>query len=209
MRKFLSLGAGILLAVTSAGSALAAPPEKFTEPAFFVFPDFDLGLVVFINMDRETLCTAEQVAFEEALTAWIEGGELGDPPEEPAAPEGFEPVSFLVQETAQGAIVQHLLGLALVAEVWEMDADAPGIGPCTDTDDALNLIGTGTAEINANDNDLFGSGTRGNAFGDRGVINLLDEDGNTLRYSWLFHVNSQCHFFGDEPNCVVERSSLK
>ena len=65
-----------------------------------------------------------------------------------------------------------------MAEIWELDADAPLIGPCTDTDDALHLIGSGTARFMGNDNDLFGSGTRGNAFGNRGVLNLVDDAGN-------------------------------
>jgi hypothetical protein len=209
-RVLLGLCTGILLAGSSAASALAAPPEKFTEPIILVSPDFDLGLVLFVNTDRETMCTPEQVAFEEAFLAWIEGGEVGDPPASPADPEGLVPVSFLVKETGKGAVVQHILGSNLPAEVWEMDPDAPGIGPCTDTDDVLNRIGTGTAKFRANDNDLFGSGTRGNAFGDRGVITLVDDAGNRLRYSWMFHVNSRCHIDGDEtPMCLVEGTALR
>jgi hypothetical protein len=207
---FLGLCTGLLLATSSATTALAAPPEKFTEPIILVSPDFELGLVLFVNTDRETLCTPEQVAFEEAFLEWIEGGEVGDPPESPVDPAGVELVSFLVQETGKGAVVQHILANELPAEVWEMDPDAPGIGPCTDTDDVLHRIGTGTAKFRANDNDLFGSGTRGNAFGDRGLITLVDEDGDTLRYSWMFHVNSQCHFDEEAgPMCLVEGTALR
>ena len=61
-----------------------------------------------------------------------------------------------------------------------------------------------------NDNDLFGSGTRGNAFGNRGMVNIVDEDGNRLRYSWRFHVNSRCHAPEDgQPACLIEGSSLR
>ena len=210
-RVVLSATAGILLAMSSAASALAAPPEKFTEPATFISPDFDIGLVIFINMDRETYCTAERVAWEVDFLAWLEGGQVGDPPEFPGEPAGFDPVSFLVKETRQGALVQLVAGSRLYAEIWEMDPDAPGIGPCTDSDDVLNRLGTGTARFMANDNDLFGSGTRGNAFGNRGVLNLVDENGDSLRYSFKFHVNSRCHFDEAEeaPRCQLIDASLR
>lgn len=207
MRKLsLSLCAGILLAVGSATSALAAPPDKFTEPATFIFPDFELGLVVFINMDRATYCTAERVAWEEDFLAWLDGGEIGDPPELPAEPDGFAAVSFKQHETGQGAIVDQVRGSGLAAEVWEMDADAPGIGPCTDSDGADHLIGAGTARLIALDNDLGSSGTRGNSFGNRGVINLV---GDAVRYSFMFHVNSRCHFVISSTVCEVQGTSLR
>ena len=90
--------------------AIEQPPRRrwrrrryrFTEPTPFLFPDLELGLVVLVNMDRETYCTPEQVAWEEAFIAWLEGGEVGDPPEPPAEPEGFELVAFQQKETRQG-----------------------------------------------------------------------------------------------------------
>ena len=90
-RSLLSLCAAIVLALSSAASAFAAPPEKSTENETFIFPDFSLGLVVFINMDRETFCTAEMTAWEEALLEWLEGGEVGDPPEPPEEPRASRP----------------------------------------------------------------------------------------------------------------------
>lgn len=211
MRRILvGLCAGMLMTTAGASTALAAPPEKFTQPVVLVSPDFELGLVLFINVDRETMCTPEQVAFEEAFLEWLEGGEIGDPPEGPADPDGFEPVSFTAKETGQGALIQLVKGSGLYAEIWEMDADAPGIGPCTDTDGAMRRIGAGTASFIINDNDLFGTGTRGNAFGDRGVINLVDDDGNAVRYTWKFHVNSRCHFDEEEgPACLIAGSALR
>jgi hypothetical protein len=209
-RAILSLCAAVVVALASTASALAAPPEKSTAPILFLFPDTDLGLVVLINIDRETICSPEQVAWEEAFIAWLEGGEVGDPPEPPIDPEGFDSVSFQDIETGQGAVVSKFKGSGLYVEIWELDADAALVGPCTDTDDALHLIGSGTARFIGNDNDLFGSGTRGNAFGDRGIATLVDEDGNRLRYSWKFHVNSRCHA-GPEgfPACLLEGSSFR
>ncbi len=207
-RAFLCLCAGILLAASSAASAVAAPPAKSAQPVTFIFPDFNLGLVIFINMDRATFCTPEMTAWEEDLLAWLEGGEIGDPPVAPEEPEGFGLVSIQEKATGKGAIVTHFKGSGLAAEVWEMDADAPGIGACTDSDGALHRVGAGTARFLANDNDAGGTGTRGNAFGNRGVIDLVDEQGSSLRYSWKFHVNSRCHFT-DAPACLVESSSLR
>lgn len=209
-RGFISLAAAGVLAISAAATALAGPPARFTEQTLFLFPDTNFGLVVLINTDRETYCSPEQVAWEEAFIAWLEGGEVGDPPEPPAEPDGFAPVAFQQKETGQGAIVQLFKASGLAVEIWELDSDAPLVGPCTDTDDAMNLIGSGTARFMGNDNDLFGSGTRGNAFGDRGMATIEDADGNRLRYSWAFHVNSRCHAPEDGlPACLIERSSLR
>ncbi len=209
-RGILGLGAAAMLVLASAVPALAAPPTKSSEPALFLFPDFNLGLVVLINTDRETYCTPEQVAWEEAFVAWLEGGEIGDPPEPPAEPEGFELVAFKEKETGQGAVVQMFKASGISAEIWELDADAPGVGPCLDTDDAMHLIGSGAARFIANDNDLFGTDTRGNAFGDRGVIDFVDDAGDSFRYSWAFHINSRCFASEDgPPACLIERSSLR
>ena len=208
--RIVSLCAAAMFVVASAVPAAAAPPDRFTEPILFLFPDTTFGLVVLINTDRETFCTAEQVAFEEAFLAWLEGGEVGDPPVGPVEPEGFDPVAFQAKETGQGAIVQSFKASGLAVEIWELDADAPLIGPCTDTDDANHLIGSGTASFIANDNDLFGSGTRGNAFGDRGFADIEDDEGNAFRYSWIFHVNSECLAPDDgPPACLIEDSSLQ
>ncbi len=209
-RGILGLGVAAMLVLASAVPAAAAPPTSSREPILFLFPDFDLGLVVLINTDRETYCTPDQVAWEEALLAWLEGGMVGDPPEPPAEPEGFDLVSFKQKETGKGAVVQQFKGSGLSVEIWELDADAPGIGPCTDTDDAMHLIGSGTARFIGNDNDLFGSGTRGNAFGDRGTASIVDDEGNRLRYSWWFHINSRCHGPDDgPPACLLVGSRLQ
>ena len=209
-RRALGLCAAALLAVSAAAPASAAPPGQNDVPFFFLAPDTNLGLVVFINMDRATYCTPEIVAWEEAFIDWLEGGEVGDPPEFPGAPDGFDPVRIQETETGQGALVQLLRGSNLTIELWEMDPDAPLIGPCTDTDDTLNRIATGTATLMNNDNDLFGSGTRGNAFGNQGLAFLEGEDGTLYKYSFRFHVNSACHTTADgEPACVIDSSTLQ
>ena len=209
-RGILSLAAAAVLAMSAAATALAAPPVKFTAPALFLFPDFNLGLVVLINTDRETICSPEQIAWEEAFLAWLEGGEVGDPPEPPIDPDGFDDVAFKHKETGQGAVVELVKARGLAIEIWELDADAPGIGPCLDTDDAMHLIGSGTGGLSVHDNDLTGSGTRGNAVGNRGVVNVVDDDGNSFRYAFRFHLSSRCHAPEDgPPACLIERSSLR
>jgi len=196
--------------MSMAGPAAAAPPDKHQDPFFFLAPDPNLGLVVFINMDRATYCTPAIVDWEEAFIDWLDGGQVGDAPEFPGAPDGFDLVRIQEKETGQGAVVQLLRGSGLATELWEMDADAPLIGPCTDTDDALHRVATGTATFMNNDNDLFGSGTRGNAFGNHGLAFLQDEDGNAVKYSFRFHVNSRCHATEDgEQACVIDSSTLQ
>ena len=89
-RAILSLCAAAVLALASAVLGAGRAARQVHGADLFLFPDFDLGLVVFINMDRETFCTPEQVAWEEAFLAWLEGGEVGDPPEPPVEPDGFD-----------------------------------------------------------------------------------------------------------------------
>ena len=209
-RRFLGLCAAAIMALSAAVPVSAAPPGKFEDPFIFLAPDTNLGLVVFINTDRATYCTPEIVAWEEAVIDWLDGGQVGDPPEFPGAVEGFDLVGIQEKETGQGALVQLLRGSGLTTELWEMDADAPLVGPCTDTDGALNRIATGTATFTNHDNDLFGSGTRGNAFGNHGLAFLEGEDGTTYKYSFRFHVNSQCHAdAAGEQACVIDGSTLQ
>jgi len=208
LSRVIGLCAAAVLVMSASATALAAPPAKTTDTFDFEFPDPNLRLVAFMNIDRETYCTPEVVAFEEAVIAWEEGGEVGDFPELPVFPDGFDPVSLQEVETGQGAVVQLFKGSGLHFELWEMDADAQLIGPCTDTDAAMHLIGTGTAAFVANDNDIGGTGTRGNAFGHRGMATLVDEGGNTLRYTWRFEVNSRCVAPNDEPRCLIDTSRL-
>jgi hypothetical protein len=209
-RRITSLLAAATLAVVVAVPASAGPPDRFEDPFTATFPDLQNELVVFVNTDRETTCTADVVAWEVAFLAWIEGGEVGDPPPLPEFPAGLDPIAIQAHETGQGAIVYLAKGSGLTIELWEMDADAPLIGPCTDTDGAMHRVAWGTAEFQANDNDLFGSDTRGNAFGHRGQAALTDDAGNAYRYAWLFHLNSRCYAPEDgPPTCLLEFATLQ
>jgi hypothetical protein len=199
-----------LLAGAIAGPASAAPPVKLADRFLFLAPDTRLGLVVIMNIDRATYCTPAIVGWEEAFIDWLDGGQVGDPPEFPGAPAGFDPIRIQDKVTGKGALVHHVRGSRLRIELWQMDAGAPLVGPCTDTDDAMHRIGTGTATFSNNDNDLFGSGTRGNAFWSSGLAFLTDEAGHALKYSFRFHLDSRCHATATgEPACLIDRSTLR
>jgi hypothetical protein len=209
-RRLSALLAAATLVLTFAGSASAGPPDRFEDPFAVIFPDLQNELVVFINSDRATACTADVVAWEAAFLAWLEGGEVGPEPPLPEFPGGLDPIAIQAHETAQGAVIYLAKGSGLTMELWEMDADAPLIGPCTDTDDAMHRIAVGTGSYLGNDNDLFGSETRGNAFGDRGQGYLTDDAGNAYRYAWLFHINSRCYAPEDgPPACLLELATLQ
>jgi hypothetical protein len=199
-----------MLAATVALPAVAADHReqvRFTPS----FPDLVNELAVFINTDRATYCTTEVVAFEEDLVDWINGGFQGPPPAEPAFPEGFDTITVQQKETGKGAIVALAKGSGLVIELWELDAEAdrPFVGPCLDTDDKLNRVARGTTTFRGNDNDLEGSGTRGNAFGDQGNANV-SANGDRYRYSWKFHLNDRCYAPEDgPPACLIDRAKLQ
>jgi hypothetical protein len=209
-RRITSLLAAATLALAVAAPASAGPPDRFEDPFPNIFPDVQNGLVVFVNSDRATACTADVVAWEVAVLAWLEGGEVGDRPLEPEFPTGLDPIAIQAHETGQGAVIYLAKGSGLTIELWELEADAPLIGPCTDTDGAMHRVALGTASYQGNDNDLFGSDTRGNAFGDRGQGYLTDDAGNAYRYAWLFHVNSRCYAPEDgPPACLLELATLQ
>jgi len=89
------------------------------------------------------------------------------------------------------------------------DPPRPFIGPCLDTDDDGAFLASGTTSYHANDNDLFGTGTRGNSFGNRGSASLTGADGTPYTYSWRFHVNSECYTpEGGPPACLMDVGTL-
>ena len=211
-----------MLSLLAVVPAAAAPPERFDERFTILFPDTTRGLVVLVNTTRDEYCTADVVAWELAVlqfdidwNAWFEGGQVGPEPPFPADPpsgfpEGTSSIHTQVKETGQGALVFYQAGRNLEAEIWPMVENAPLIGPCTDTNSA-DTPWVGTANYSGNDNDRFGSGTRGNAFGDQGSIKGKDANGRPFNYSWRFHINSSC--FAPEndgpPACLIDRSSFR
>jgi hypothetical protein len=202
----------------------AAPPERSDEPIAFGFPDFENGYAVFVNTSRAAVCTQEQLDKEQAILDWEadfeDWVEAGNPPEDfpdPRPPgDYFFPPDDLIpvkgKATGKGAIVFQAKGSDLYIELWVLDDEEHlGVGPCTDTDDSDEMFATGTTRYRSNDNDLFGSETRGNAFGDGGKAALTAvADSQNYTYNWVFHINSRCHGpeFGP-PACLVERASLR
>jgi hypothetical protein len=210
MRRVLIVVLAGLLAGAMAAPAGAAPPHRFDFPLEVNFPDFENGVVVFVNSSRATYCTDEVVAFEETLVAFFNGE--GPPPEEPPIPEsptgfplGLEPITVQLKETRQGAQVFHVNEEDLYIEIWEIDNDPGFVGPCLDTDGTEAALASGTTTYQRQDNDLFGSGTRGNSFGDRGQA-VLDGGGS---YEWRFHLNNRCYApEGGPPTCLLEVGNL-
>lgn len=210
--------------VALAAPAGAGPPDRFEDTFPIAFPDFENGFAVFVNTSRELVCTPEREAFEawefefgEAFFVWTEILGMpaedfpGDPP--PADPGPFpaiDPIAIQGKETGKGAIVQKATGSDLPTELWVLDEEDLGVGPCSDTDDADELFATGTTRWQANDNDFFGSDTRSNAFGDRGKATLEGVDGMAYTYMFKFHINSRCHGpeFGP-PACLVDSATLR
>jgi len=205
--------------------ALGGAPERFEEPIAFAFPDFDNGYVVFVNTSRESVCTDQQVQYEEDALAWdtdhlddffewIDSGK--DPAEfEPQPPEpvpfsdGDQLVSVKQITTGKGAIVDQVRGRDLGIEIWQLDEGAPGTGPCLDTA-SETVVGTGTVGIRSNDNDLDASGTRANAFGNALSAQVVSEEGDAFSYISRFHVSDRCYVpEAGPPACLIERNVVR
>jgi len=120
---------------------------------------------LFVNIGRDDYC------------AWVDGGFIGPPPVD-------ETISVKLSETGKGAVVASFQG-DLKIELWRLDPDVPPlVDPCVDTDAQSGPWATGSAHVEANDNDFDGSRTRTNSFGVRGQGTVMDATGGTWHFSW-------------------------
>ena len=162
----------VLLVVAAMGIAIlavpaaAAPPERTDEPIFLLFLDFENDKAVFWNITRDGFC------------AWEAGGFAGPPPV-------LELVPASTHETGQGVLVGSFKATRHV-ELWDIDDPLNPDAPCTDTDGQLGPWATGYVSASSTDNDLSGTRTRTNSFGDRGQGTVEDSEGSQWHYSWNF-----------------------
>lgn len=200
LKKTLIAAVSAIALVLPAVTASAQPPEETVVEDFIVlYPDLEYNLSVFINITARDFCD------------WVPDGP--EPPTGP--PPAIDTVTSIGIETGKGAIVTKLDADDLYIEMWDLGEDSPLIGPCEDIQDQLDdpdaePWASGTASFKAKDNDFFGTGTRGNAFGDRITAVITDQDGNNYDYTSLFRINSKCHAPEFEaPSCLVEKSRLR
>ena len=151
-RRTALVAALVLLALGLTAQTAAAPPEQVELDDFApLFADVGDGLGLFVNIGRDDYC------------AWVDGGFIGPPPVD-------KTISVKLNETGKGAVVASFQG-DLKIELWRFDPDVPPlVDPCVDTDAQSGPWATGSAYVQANDNDFDGSRTRTNSFGsaDRG-----------------------------------------
>lgn len=166
------------LMLTMAPIAQAAPPERLDFPIYYVFYDFEHDLTVLWNVTRDDICV------------WAAGGFIGDP-------EVVELVPIQVKSTGQGALVFSSKATRPI-ELWDADFE-------TLCEDSASLWASGDAHATGNDNDVFVSGTRGNAFGDRAQGTVMDAEGALWHYSWAFTAQESPEMF----NVRAENYTLK
>lgn len=133
----LAASALTLSLATTASTAAAIPPHaEDIAPLLAVFPDFDNGLVGYMNTTREEFC------------AWEAGGFDGPAPLLKEASPAWERVTGTGEV---GGVARDELHL----ELWPMDADAAGASSCEDTSDATEPFATGLADVRASDRGLY------------------------------------------------------
>ena len=166
MRRRTALIAALALALGLTAQTSAAPPEQVELDDFApLFADVEDGLGLFVNISRDDYCE------------WVDGGFVGPPPVD-------QTISVQLKETGKGAVVASFEG-DLSIELWRFDPDVPPlVDPCVDTDAQSGPWATGTAHVQANDNDFDGSHTRTNSFGVRGQGTVEDASGGTWHFSW-------------------------
>ena len=203
--------AALVAAMVGIGVPASADVQRFELNITPSWYDLSNDLVVLINIDRETLCTDEVVAFEEALADWIAGGLLGEPPAEPEFAEGFSPVAIQRPELSSGAVVSLGRADALYIELWTPDhaEEQLGVGPCTDTDHSGELYATGTTSWRFQASDLAETGTRSSVYKIFIDADMATVDGDTFEYINRFHVNTRCHVDDNGPACLFDRYFIR
>lgn len=130
-----------VLGVSVASAAEASPSGGYPGPhrevvvthQTFRLGDGDNGLLVFANKSRADLCTPERIVFEDAFEAWLDGGQVGEPPAEPAdSSMGSAKVVWTTVERNRRTDTTAV-GRNLPVEVWRLDDEEGGID-CTATD---------------------------------------------------------------------------
>jgi hypothetical protein len=213
--RHLVLGVATLVFALAPLLAATAAPVAVEDPYPFTGPDFDHGLVIFVNTDRASFCTPEQMAFEQAVRDWLDGGMQGPFPDDAEPrPVGFVGLPAYFLDTPMGVIATTrgpVRGLTM--ELWRLDdpADRLGIGACLDTNDANELFASGTGSFSGMVTDYFGAVYDGEvprpSFLDRtrgdGIVTT--PDGADYHYSWSFRYHVPCD--GPGPRC--ERTTFR
>lgn len=216
MRRLIVGGATLLLALAMVPTATAAP-VAVEDPFAFTGPDFQHDLAIFVNTDRASFCTPQQMAFEQAVRDWLDGGSQGPFPEDPVPPPvGFVGLPAYFLDTPLGVIATTRGKVdGLTMELWKLDdpADQLGIGACLDTNDANERFASGTGRFSGMVTDYFGEVFDGGiprpSFLDRtrgdGIVST--PDGDSYHYSWSFRQHVPCD--GPGPRCEVTRFQLR
>ena len=165
---------------------------------------------MFVNSPRDDYCTEAVVDFELAVRDWVLGGMLGDFPQFPGYEAGAITLKF--KDVGEDN-VRFFFSAEVPVALWDFEpgktSDAPGFGPCTDTDGLDDATGQplgfeptqfaeGLGTWSGKDNDAFGVGPRSNVWGDTLVATLTGDSGTTsLRFKSRWHTqgctDDGCH----------------
>jgi hypothetical protein len=121
---------------------------------------------------------------------------------------GFEAYfgSFQIAATPPGAAVLRIRVENVPLHVYRAASIAELCG-AVDTGDPITLIGSGTARITANDNDMFVSETRTNSYGDRTTGTIEDANGGRWSFTGIYRALVEPSE-GDECVCRVVTESI-
>lgn len=199
-RLVLLIAAASLLAGLAAAPVSADPPDRGEFPLFVTFGDGDNRVAAFWNIERDEFC------------AWAAGGFMGDP-------DVFEDVPFMIHEATNADDPPVLIfswRATRPLELWAFDDDVPqgevglDFDVCAATDEQEAPWATGTARVNANDNDLAVSGSRMNVFGNSGQGTVETAEGDRYHYSFLIRLQlAQDSGPFDPPTIRAGNANLK
>jgi hypothetical protein len=188
-----TLAAGLAVSGAAGPASAGADQGRYEGPATVArwYFDDDVNGVVFLNMDRDAECTEEYVAWEQAMVEWYEAGNEGEfpvaPPED--SPSGVDMVTWhdvmLPNVHDRDVLLEQSMAEGVHAELWTFHDGIQSPDdlrtPCLDTQGG-ERVATGTGGWRLVDNDVFGSGSRGNAWTWTHYATLTGSDGSTWEY---------------------------
>lgn len=192
-KKLFVACASLAVIAVPVGGASAGPPEDVVTSEYFnLFLDADEGKSVWVNITAHDFCLWALFGFE------------GPPPvvddEIPAT------LNFGGND---GAAVASIKTDGVYMEVWNLDnPEGPFIGACEDILEQLLAEGdpwaVGETSVNARTNNLFfpNDYARGVSEGASGTAMLETDGGDSYRYQYTLHGNSNCE-------CGVTNTSLR
>lgn len=182
--------AALLMGALVPAHAVPATHTEVFDDVYTIAADGTNELAAFVNTTRDTYCTPEIVAFENALVAWLATDRSTPGPTFPGHLADRSVTASLM--AVGGGIFRLTASTQVPVQLWTFEggksyAEGNLVQPCVDTDGIVDgsdqvtepgqLLAEGEGTLTSKDNDANGTGPRTNIWGDRLTASLSGPGG--------------------------------